>query len=252
VELMRFALVALVACSGGKARTAEDARAGAKHSPDGGEVKIDPTGKGDVQIRVEWKNVPVAARASPGATSCGSPRPPAVAPTTTWGIPDVFVELDAPGSGGGGVQRIALAGCTLAPRAIVASKVTIASTSEQPSQLRLQQVGKLPLGSALAPAANRDVYLPIAGHEVETAFDVGTIHVLQLGDEQVTIVSSESPFVAVTEPNGQVTFHAVPAGTHAVTAWLPARSGQPARISRGKVIVGGGALAEITLDITTP
>ena len=250
MELTRLVLVLLVACSGSKGKNVEDAR-GAKPvegapAPD---ARVDLTGKGDVQIRVEWKNVPVAARASPGATSCGTPRPGAVAPTTTWGVPDVFVELVLPGAAGAS-RRLTVTGCLLSPRAVVTTKLAIASATEQPAVLRLQTIGKLPLGGAVAPAGGRDVYLPIAGHEVDAVLDPGGIYTLQLGDEVATIVASDSPFVAVTEPNGQVMFRDVPGGIHAVTAWLPARSGQPARVARGKVAVGGGALTEVTLDLT--
>ena len=60
-----------------------------------GPYKVDATfDKGDVQIRVEWKDVPVEARASGGRTACGTAKAPAVAPTTTWGIPDVVVMIE--------------------------------------------------------------------------------------------------------------------------------------------------------------
>src|ERR1043165_878967 len=57
-----------------------------------------PTGNGDVQLRVEWKDVPIEARASAGRTPCNTPRAPSVAPTTTWGAPDIVVMIDVPPS----------------------------------------------------------------------------------------------------------------------------------------------------------
>ena len=42
--------------------------------------------------------------------------------------------------------------------------------------------------------------------------------------------------------------HEVPAGPHAVTAWLPPRAGQPARIARGTV-TAAGSLAELSLRL---
>jgi hypothetical protein len=46
-----------------------------------------------------------------------------------------------------------------------------------------------------------------------------------------------------------VVLHAVPAGRHAVVAWLPTRGGQPAKLARGQVDVAAGAAAEVTLDL---
>src|SRR5262245_34352729 len=70
-----------VGSSGGGGGSADSGSAGSA----GGAMTPKP---GDAQIRVEWADVPVAARASPGRTPCNTPRAPSVAPTTTWGVPD--------------------------------------------------------------------------------------------------------------------------------------------------------------------
>ena len=248
MELRVLALVA--ACSGGKAKTVEDAAHTTPHvdaPPPREAPRAEPAGgNGDVQVRVEWKEVPLAARASPGRTSCGTPIVPAVMPTTMWGIPDVVIELE--GAPAAPPRRsIVLANCALAPRVVTGTKLMIASAAAEPAKLRLQQIGKLPLGSApIAGGKARDIYLPIAGHEVDASLDPGAIYTL----EDATIVAGDA--LAVTDATGTAVLRGVASGNHAVTAWLPARSGQPARIARGKVTVTAGALAEVTLDLAKP
>ena len=256
MDLRLATLVAIAACSGSKAKVVDDAR-GLRHgdaavAPHEADVPVDPTKLGDVQIRVEWKDVPTEARAEPGRTTCGTPRAPAVAPTTLWGIPDVLVQLDATGKAAPRAQRIVLADCALAPRVAVASTLTVASETEAPAKLALVKAGALPLGGDSKDSAPRDIYLPTAGHEVDLGAEPSAIYRVGAGDEVAWLVASDSPFVAITEASGNVVLRDVPAGTHAVTAWLPPRAGQPGRVARGKITVTQGALAEITLDLTKP
>ena len=93
---MRRALVAVVVlagCSGskGKASAIEDARSAPKAIDAAAPApaatvhpyRVDTAAKtGDVQIRVEWKDVPQPLRAPGPATACGTPRVPALAPST--------------------------------------------------------------------------------------------------------------------------------------------------------------------------
>ena len=253
----RLLVLALAACSGkttAPKTVVEDARgtgsATASHDAGAPAPAPAPGGKGDVQIRVEWKDVPADARATPGRTACGTPRPAAVAPTTVWGIPEVFVMIDAPGTAPRTAQRIALAGCTLAPRAVVThGSITIASASDAPATLAIQRAGALPLGGALADDKRRDVYLPIAGHSVSIALDAGGNYRIG-GAEDAWLVASDSPFVAVTDGSGTAVLRGIPTGTHEVIAWLPARSGQSARVARAKVNVTAGSLTDVTVDLT--
>ena len=249
---LRFALVVVAACSGNKAATkpvVDDARAPV--APTEADVKIDPSVKGDVQIRVEWKDVPADARAAPGRTTCGTARAAAVAPTTTWGIPEVFVALDGTGATTERTQRLVLANCALMPRVVLASgSLVIASATEQPAKLTIVKAGSLPLGSALKDDKSRDVYLPIAGHEVAVPVEANTIYRVTYAEDVAWVIATDSPLVAVTEGSGTVVMRGVQGGTHAVTAWLPPRAGQAARIAKGKVTVQNAALAEITLDLT--
>lgn len=249
-------LVALFGCSGkttAPKTVAEDARGSGSAQPvaDAGSPPVSG-GKGDVQIRVEWKNVPADARATPGRTACGTPRPPAVAPTTTWGIPEVFVAIDAPATTTRAPRRVVLDACALSPRAVITSgSLALASATDSPVKLAVVRAGQLPLGTPIKEDNRRDVYLPIAGHEVSVALEPGTITHVIAGSEDAWVIASDSPFVAVTEGGGTAVLRGVPAGTHDVVAWLPPRSGQSARVARAKVTVTAGALAEATVDLTT-
>src|SRR6185369_13374927 len=95
---------------------------------------------GDLQIRVEWPDVPVVARSSPGRTPCNTPRTPSVAPTTTWGVPDalVIVAGAAPPLAG---AHITLADCTLTPRLAVGNGLAITSAVDRPAKLVLRKRG---------------------------------------------------------------------------------------------------------------
>ncbi|HTL37371.1 MAG TPA: hypothetical protein VL326_29760 [Kofleriaceae bacterium] len=98
MKIGAVSLVVLLGACSGKTKGVEDAR---KHMDSGSgrdPTLPPPTGNGDVQLRVEWKDVPIEARASAGRTPCNTPRAPSVAPTTTWGVPDIVVMIDVPPS----------------------------------------------------------------------------------------------------------------------------------------------------------
>jgi hypothetical protein len=264
-------LLMLVACSGSKTKGAEDARKHPQDSAPRDPTLPPPTGDGDVQLRVEWANVPIAARAADGRTPCNTPRAPSVAPTTTWGIPDVVVMIDAPprannaGSGSASSPpspreaRIVLDHCALNPRVVIATdKLVLASGADTPAKLA---VTKLPFDAATGAGTGgeaRIVYLPIAGHSVELAVDPKAAYHVEIASddgksrdaEDAWVLVADSPYVAITEASGAVLLRDVPEGTHTATAWLPPRAGQPAKIAQAKVTVTDGGLAEVTFDIS--
>ena len=211
----------------------------------------DAAGKGDVQIRVEWHDVPAIARSSPGRTPCGTARAAAVAPTTTWGIPDAFVVLDLAGAPPEAVPRLVLDKCAVVPRAVVAGKrLELASEADGPAQLALKKRGELRDPAALVDGTPRTIELPIAGHTVAVDLEPGGLYELAPPDgDGAWIVAAPQPFVAVTEASGQVVLRDVPTGHYAVTAWLPPRAGQPARTGHAEAAVTAGALAEVTVDL---
>ncbi|MDX2093109.1 MAG: hypothetical protein SFX73_35025 [Kofleriaceae bacterium] len=231
----RLALVLLAACGSGKPRVVEDAR---KPAPSGdAAMPIDARSAtattGDVQVRIEWADVPVAARTSPGLTSCKTPRSPAVAPSTTWGIPDVLVVVE----GAPPVTteaHVRYADCALTPRIAVGTSLALDSIADRPVAIKL---------------ATRTIQLPIAGH---------TVTLPLASDDLVELVpdaqGAESAWVAggagaITDASGTVLVKDVPPGTHIVRAILPARGGHPAMKAEGTVSVVAGDLAELTLKL---
>lgn len=209
-------------------------------------------GKGDVQLRVEWHDVPVIARASPGRTPCGTARAPAVAPTTTWGVPDAFVALDVAGEAPASVALVVIDHCAATPRtAVTGAHVEVTTTADAPSQLAIAKRGDLADPSSLVAGAPRPIQLPIAGHAVDVALDPGGLYELTGGDSDgAWLVAAGKPFVAVTDGTGVAVLRDVPSGRHAALAWLPARAGQPGRVAHGEATVSNGTLAEVTLDLT--
>src|ERR1700733_4787888 len=99
--MSRLAMISvLFACGSGAApHPIADHVAGSAIAPVAakGPYRVEPGefAKGDVQVRVEWPDVPVAARASQSRTRCGTAAAPDVAPTTTWGVPEAIVAIDA-------------------------------------------------------------------------------------------------------------------------------------------------------------
>jgi hydrogenase/urease accessory protein HupE len=240
------------ACSGGKAKAVEDARRPGASAGDAmpapallGPYRVEPGGQtGDVQFRVEWKDVPHHLRASPGTTACGTPAHAPLAPTVTWGIPEAFVAIDV--DHGKPLPersaRVAVANCAPVPRVVVAgTTLTLASEMEQPLAVAL--------GGDTAP---RTLHLPVIGHAVELSLAAGSSYTVTFGDQTAAIVSAPTPYVEITEATGQVIVRDVPIGTHRARAWLPARGPLEARSATGMVTVTAGGMAEVTLDLSRP
>lgn len=221
-------LVLLAACSGGKPKL-EDARTlphppapeGSAHALDAaasaGSAAI-PPGKGDVSIRVEWHDVPPAARAP---KPCG----PDVSPTTTWGIPDAVVTL--PHAGAPPAARVTVDRCVRPRVQVSGDSLTIASALLQPATLALD---------------DRPVMLPIAGHEVTAQLTDGR-HEVVAGDAKAWVIRDAN--AAVTDATGVAVLRDIPSGVYPVTAWLPAAN----LSAKGEVTVMPNALAEVTLTL---
>ncbi len=246
-------LVALAACSSSKPRIPEDAKRATPASDAAIAAPADAPAapkppSGDVQVRVEWKNVPPAARSSPGKTGCGTPRTSAVAPTTTWGIPDAVVIVEgAPGVLG--ETHVRLADCALSPRIAIGNALVVDSASDKPAKLMLSQRARasdlrVEIKSAIPP---RTIQLPVAGHAVRASLAEDAVFELasDKGDPAWVVAAQ----AAVTDPSGVVLVRDVPPGVHAVRAWLPPRGDQPARHAAGQVAVVDGDLAELTLQL---
>ena len=207
---------------------------------------------GDVQIRVEWKDVPVVARASPGRTACGTAKPSSVSPTTTWGIPDavVMIEVDHGKEPVATPARIVLDHCALTPRIAIASSLVVASAMDAPAQVAFARVGNArPLAAPTKAVTEAIARLPVIGHEVELPIEPSSLVSVTSAEDEALAIAAPTPYFAITEANGQVVLRDVPVGTFEISALLPARAGQPARTAKGTVTVAAGALAEVTLSL---
>lgn len=244
-------LLALAACSSkqpprvddaAKATTSRDATT----PVDAGSGGAIPSG--EVAIRIEWKNVPAAMRASPGRTPCNTPRAASVAPTTTWGIPDVLVVVEgAPASSN--EARITLADCALSPRVAIGTAFVADSALDRPAKLVLSRRGDTAKLPALTDGAARTIQLSIAGHAVALPLETGGIYQLATDGKDPELAWLVAGAAAITDASGLATIKNVPPGARAVTAWLPPRAGQPARQARGTVTVVPNELAELTLEL---
>jgi hypothetical protein len=260
----RAVAVAVCACSGSHA--VDDRSAPTPHRDPpvantgdarGSAMPAAPTPTGDVQVRVEWHDVPLVARASPGKrthrasriATCG-PLAPSVAPTATWGIPDAIVLVD--GARSEAVPRVVIDDCTIAPRVVAAAaSVTIASAVVRPVELRLSRERATAHLDVEARADPVVVALPIAGHEVTAPLDAGALYEL-LGDddESAWIVADASALV--TDATGVAVARGVPVGEHSIVAFVPPRGGQPARLGRATVRVAANSLVEISVELKAP
>jgi hypothetical protein len=256
----RLALVLIAACSSKTAGTPHGPDDGIKALPPldaravpPGPYRVDPKAPhGDVQIRVEWKDVPVVARASPGRTACGTAKAPSVSPTTTWGIPDavVMIEIDHGKESAAAPARIVLEHCALSPRIVIASSLIVASAMDAPVQVAFARVGNArPLVAPTKAATEAIARLPVIGHEVELPIEPSSLVSVTSAEDEALVIAAPTPYFAITEANGQVVVRDVPVGTFEVAALLPARGGQPARTAKGSVTVVAGALAEVVLAL---
>ena len=187
-------------------------------------------------------------RSSAGRTPCGTPRAPSVAPTTTWGIPDALVVVEGVPSTAAAppTAHVTLADCALTPRIAAGAALAITSAVDRPARLVLRKRGALDHLTAGDPVP---VQLPIAGHTVTAALDAGAIYSLETDapDPEIAFVAAVPG--QVTDATGHALVRDLSPGPHAVTAWLPPRAGQPARIGHGTAIVTAGELTELTVAL---
>jgi hypothetical protein len=250
-----------LACSSNAAPTTAETGAGsASGASNGSAVVVAPatgSGSGDLVVHVEWHDVPTALRASPGRTGCGAARPGELAPSTTWGIPDVVVLVDA-GSATTDAARVVAQRCELAPALQVVgtgATLEVASAVEQPLALALDSHGApdavVAAGSALGSATRLAIQLPVIGHAVAVALADPVVDAVTSpgSDADAAWVVVWPHAAAITDRDGVATLRGLPAGGHAVVAWLPPRAGQPAHVARWSATVVAGQLADATLSL---
>jgi hypothetical protein len=248
VPLVMTASLLCLGCSSGKPKAIEDARR-APPSHDAGRP-LEPgrpsTGLGDIQVRVEWVDAPAGLRRSPGRTPCKTARSPSISPTTTWGLPDVLVVVDGDPSALG-EARVRHIDCALSPRIVTGKLLAIDSAMPRPTALALTKRGELGQLDKLDASATRTVMLPISGHTVTTELEPGGVYELSTQGSEPEVAWIVAGRGAITDAHGVVLVRDVPPGTHRVTAWLPARGGQPARRVQGEVVVVADDVADLTL-----
>jgi hypothetical protein len=246
-------LVLLAACSSNKPRTADDATHVPRDAPGSvvvvvadAPLPVSTAKTGDLQVRVEWRDVPIAMRASPGRTACKTPRLPAVAPTTTWGIPEVLVVVEG-ATIPAATSRVVHADCALVPRIAAATSIVLESAVDHPAKLALAKRGDLTALDKLEKGTPRTVQLPIAGHAVALPLDANGIYELVADTESAWIVAA--PNAGVTEANGALLVKDLAPGTYAVKAWLPPRAGAAAKLATGTATIVAGDLTDVTLTL---
>lgn len=217
-----------------------------------------------LEVRVEWASAPPTMRARSGVTACGTPRAPRVQVHTLGGVAGVLVVVDIDAGraldAATPTPDVVITGCAIGPRLLVVpqvpAEVVVRSTDLRRHAVTLRELGA-PTGvglAALAPgdAATPVVGLPWAGAAVQRALAGPTVlRAALVGDDTdaAWVVATGTPYAGVTDETGVVQLGDAPAGTFAVTAWLPPAAGQAARLARGMVTVAAGAPATVTLHL---
>ena len=174
-----------------------------------------------------------ARRAEPRAARRGQP---AVAPTTTWGIPDVFVAVDAARCGWtANDARIVLDDCALSPRiALAATTLAIGSAADAPAKLA-RAAGRARFRSATARRTASRATCTCRSPATRSTSRSSSAAIYKVtgsrrrrrGSSRTDQPFSRSPRRAATSCCEK--FRPVHTGC---TAWLPPRSGQSARRAR--------------------
>ena len=244
---MKAALLLVAACSGQPHEQHPVTRNDARGPSDAAPIGDGPSAKtGDVQVRVELPDVSVAARASPGRTPCNTPRTPAIAPTTTWGIPEALVIVDG-AAAAPSTAKLVIADCTLSPRLVVGTALAITSAADRPVKLVLTKRGTL---DHLEPGEPVAILVPIAGHTVTAQLDANAVYSLATDakDPEVAWIATV-PNAVVTDEKGQAMVRDLASGPHAITAWYPPRGTEPALRGVGSATAAGGELVEVTVTL---
>jgi hypothetical protein len=88
--------------------------------------------------------------------------------------------------------------------------------------------------------------LPIAGHAVTAPIDAAAVYAVTTADDVAWIVAGRG---AITDASGVALLHDLPPGSHAITAWLPPRAGQPGRVAHARIVIAVGDVVDATLAL---
>lgn len=221
-------------------------------------------GAGTVAVTVIWPDAPPAVRASPGVTPCATPRPPRATIGALHGVAGAVVMIEGVVAGKrpppAAPVRLTVRDCAIAPR--IAIQPRIGATLEVQAQDDVDRaiaIGELGPAWTAAPAAAEAAgaqgvtraRLAGWGHTVSLPLAAAGVRRIEADGvaDAAHVVVTDQPYAAVTGDDGAVALDQVPAGTHAVVAWLPPAADQPAQVARGQVTVVAGDKVDITLRL---
>lgn len=216
-------------------------------------------GGGSVRVVVRWPDAPLARRTSPGASPCGTPRPPSVVADELWGVPEVVVALAVSAGKDWPARRaqavVVLGDCALTPRLTVLApgdRLAVQSADARPWLVQVHRRAGGELGRVGPELAARKLALPWQGHEVVLSSEVAAWWQLELpgphgADDAAHVWWAPHPYAAVTDGDGLAVLGEVPVGEHEVVAYLPARGGGRASTLRAKVTVTAREETEVVL-----
>ncbi|HUQ03837.1 MAG TPA: hypothetical protein VM261_15175 [Kofleriaceae bacterium] len=215
-------------------------------------------GKGSLTVKVLWPTAPAAVRASPGYTSCHTPRRARARIGTLHGVAGAMVVLDGIPAGkaapGAKPLRLTMRDCAIDP---VASLARLGGSLEIQTQdvahsITVVRVGKpwLEDDIKLAPVTLASTQLPVLGHTVSVALqEPGAIQVAMDGaaDDAAWVLVPPHHYAGVTDDVGALGLRDVPPGSYTLVAWLPPAAGFPEQRAVANVVIKAGEDAEATL-----
>ncbi len=221
-------------------------------------------GGATLTVRVLWPSAPAAVRASPGYTSCHTPRRPAVRIGTLHGVAGAVVVLDGVAAGKAPPAptdvHVTVRDCAIEPPVLAAPRLGVAlevQSQDLSHSIVVERVGRpwLEDDGIEAPVLLARTSLPAMGHTVAVALDQpGAVRVIANGavDDAAWVLAPPHPYAGITDDVGQLVLDAVPPGSYTVVAWLPPGAGQPAQRAFASMTVAAGTDAEVTVTFAVP
>lgn len=222
-------------------------------------------GSATLSIKVQWPTAPADVRASPGYTSCHTPRRARARIGTLHGVAGAMVVLDGINAGKpppatAKPVRVTVRDCSVDPVAVAAARlggVLEIQTQDTAHAVTVVRTGKpwLEDDGILAPVTLASAQLPIIGHTIAVSLDEpGAIRVSADGadDDAAWVLAPPHPYAGLTDEVGQLSMHGVPPGTYTLVAWLPPAAGMQPQRAVANVTVKAGTDADVTITFGPP
>lgn len=216
-------------------------------------------GSATLSVKVLWPTAPASVRASPGYTTCHTPRRARARIGTLHGVAGAMVVLDGITAGkpppAAKPVRLTLRDCAVDPVAIAAPRLGSAleiQTQDVAHAVTVVRTGQpwLEDDITLAPVTLASAQLPVIGHTIAVPLDEpGAIQVVAdgAGADAAWVLAPPHPYAGITDDVGALAFHVVPPGSYTVVAWLPPAAGFPELRAVADVTVKSGEDTEATL-----